>query len=191
MNNFPAACGLSWLLCVWRLWHSFWDIICSYHQGLRAAPLSSFLLFPIKEAVFHLSLGVEDCFSLVVLLMQRRRPAQHISLIQKIFSSLRSSMHNSFQMSLVGGCWILQRCVSPPPPPLTPRCVSVSTNWRSVHQRKGGKWKWADWKQALCCCCWDLFKMSCSTSSYVWHYFPDVTRLRVTLTRWSDVHASP
>lgn len=44
MNNFHAACGLSWLLCVWRLWHSFWDIICSYHQGRRAAPclVSSF-----------------------------------------------------------------------------------------------------------------------------------------------------
>lgn len=61
---------------------------------VEGLPRLYFLLFPIKAAVFHLSLGVEDCFSLVVLLMQRRRPTQHISLIQKIFSSLHSSMHN-------------------------------------------------------------------------------------------------
>lgn len=40
------------------------------------------------------------------------------------------------------------------------------------------------------CCWWDSFKMSSSTSSYIWHHFPDATRLRVTVTLWSDVHTT-
>lgn len=188
MNNFHAACGLSWLLCVWRLWHSFWDIICSYHQGLRAAPclFSSFSnqsgcisSLPRCGRLFFFG-GTADAAS--------EANSTHFTYTKNIF--LPPLLHAQL-ISDVACRWLLNSSALCFPPPLTPHCVPVSTNWRSVHQRKRGKWKGADWKQALCCCCcWDLFKMSCSTSSYVWHYFPDVTRLRVTLTRWSDVHAS-
>lgn len=184
-RTFQIVFDSSWLLSICRSWHSFRDIIC-FHRQSKGCPF--FFLFPSFSNQSSSISSFPPCGRLfffggtadAVL----KATSTHLTYTKAIF--LPPFIHT--QLNSDAACkWLLNSC----PPPSTSLHSSKYKLEICAWEKGRRKWKEMDWKHALsCCCCWDSFEMSWPTSSYIWHYFPDATALRVTVTCWSDVHAT-